>query len=95
MEELIILGKVLGSSFFITKFSPIQWILDLIQPTEKTNAFLVLVYNIISLATSCFSCCSFWLGFLFFNFWYGVTAYVVAYFYIQLLAPIVEKIRLF
>ena len=95
MEELIILGKILGVSFFITKFSPIHWILDLLYPSEKSNAFVILIYNIVSLLTSCFSCCSFWTGTLLYGFWFGISAYVIAYLYIQLLAPIVEKIRLF
>jgi hypothetical protein len=95
MEQLIVLSKILGLGFFITKFAPIQWILDLFYPSEKSNAFVILIYNILSLLTSCFSCCSFWVGTIFFGFWWGISAYVVAYFYIQLLAPIVEKIRLY
>lgn len=94
MELLIVLSKILGLSFFITKFSPIQWILELLHPTEKTNSFLVLIYNIISIMTGCFSCCSFWTGTILFGFWYGIGAYVIAYLYNQLIAPFVEKIRL-
>lgn len=94
MGELIILCKILGLSFFITKFSPIQWILDLFYPSEKSNAFVILIYNIVSLLTSCFSCCSFWVGTIFFGFWYGISAYVIAYLYNQVLAPFIEKIRL-
>ena len=94
MELLIVLSKILGLSFFITKFSPIQWILELFHPTEKTNSFLVLIYNIISIMTGCFSCCSFWTGTILFGFWYGIGAYVIAYLYNQLIAPFVEKIRL-
>ena len=95
MEIIIILSKVLGLSFFITKFSPIQWILELVQPSEKTNTFLVLLYNLISILTGCFSCCSFWTGTLMFGFWYGISAYFIAYLYNQILAPFVEKIRLY
>jgi len=94
MEIIIILGKVLGLSFFITKFSPIQWILDLFQPSEKTNTFLILLYNLISILTGCFSCCSFWTGTLMFGFWYGISAYVISYLYNQVLSPFIEKIRL-
>jgi hypothetical protein len=95
METLIVLGKVLGASFFITKFAPIQWLLDLFYPSEKSNPLLVLIYNIVSLLTSCFSCCSFWVGTIFFGFWWGISAYVIAYLYNQVLAPFIEKIRLY
>ena len=95
MEQLIVLSKILGLGFFITKFSPIQWILDLFYPSEKSNAFVILIYNIVSLLTSCFSCCSFWVGTIFFGFWYGISAYVIAYLYNQVLAPFIEKIRLY
>ena len=94
METLIILGKILGLSFFITKFSPIQWILELLQPKSE-RPFSQLIYNIIMVLTGCFSCCSFWTGTLLFGFWFGISAYVIAYLYNQVLAPFVEKIRLF
>ena len=95
MEQLIILSKILGLAFFITKFAPINWILELLYPSEKSNPFLILIYNIVSLLTTCFSCCSFWVGTIFFGFWYGISAYVIAYLYNQILAPFIEKIRLY
>jgi hypothetical protein len=95
MEQLTELCKILGASFFITKFAPIQWILELIQPSDKTHPFLVLISNLISILLTCFSCCSFWVGTIFFGFWFGIGAYVIAYFYIQILAPYVEKIKLY
>ncbi|NBO22677.1 hypothetical protein EBU94_04970 [bacterium] len=95
MEEVVILGKILGLSFFITKFAPIEWVLDLIRPSDKANSFIVLMYNLISILLGCFSCCSFWTGTLLYNFWFGISAYVIAYFYNQIIAPFVEKIRLF
>lgn len=95
MEQLIVLSKILGLSFFITKFAPISWVLDLLQPTEGSRPFAILIYNIVSILTGCFSCCSFWTGTLLFGFWYGISAYVIAYIYNQLIAPFVEKIRLY
>lgn len=99
----MILGKILGASFFITKFAPIQWFLDLLEPNDvegvksfsQKHPFLFLIINIIKLLTGCFSCCSFWVGTIFFGFWFGISAYVIAYLYNQVLAPIIEKIRLY
>lgn len=91
----MILCKILGVSFFITKFSPIQWILDLLQSSEKTKPIFTLLYNMISILLGCFSCCSFWVGTIFFGFWWGISAYVIAYLYNQILAPFIEKIRLY
>jgi hypothetical protein len=90
----MVLGKILGASFFITKFAPFQWILEPIGEQLKSKV-LLLIYHIISLLTSCFSCCSFWVGTIFFGFWWGISAYVIAYLYNQVLAPFIEKIRLY
>ncbi len=95
MEEVVILGKTLGVSFFITKFAPIQWVLDLFQPKENSSSFVVLIYNLISILLGCFSCCSFWIGTLVYGFWWGISSYVIAYLYNQILAPYIEKIRLY
>ena len=103
MEQLMVLGKILGASFFITKFAPIQWVLDLLQPSNaddlksfsRRRPFLFLILNVIQLLTGCFSCCSFWVGTIFFGFWFGISAYVIAYLYNQVLAPFIEKIRLY
>jgi hypothetical protein len=94
MIQLIILSKILGLSFFITKFSPIQWILDIIRPSEKVNTFIQLMYNILVVITGCFSCCSTWIGFIIGGFWYGISAYFIAFLYNQLISPYIEKIRL-
>ena len=94
METLIVLGKVLGASFFITKFAPFQWVLESIGEQLKSKV-LLLIYHISSLLTTCFSCCSFWVGTIFFGFWWGISAYVIAYLYNQVLAPFIEKIRFY
>lgn len=95
MEEVVILGKILGLSFFITKFSPINWVLDLFQPKEKTSSILILIYNMMSILLGCFSCCSFWVGTIMYGFWWGISSYVIAYLYNQILAPHIEKIKLY
>ena len=94
MEEVVILGKILGFSFFVTKFAPFQWTMDLFEINEKSNPYKILFHNTISILLGCFSCCSFWTGFFTFGLWYAVSAYVIAYFYNQLIAPFVDKIRL-
>jgi hypothetical protein len=102
METIIVLGKILGLSFFITKFSPIQWVLEALQPkvdynlpaSEQKRPLLIFIYNIVSILTGCFSCCSFWTGTLLYGFWFGISAYVIAYLYNQILSPFIEKIRL-
>lgn len=95
MEQLMVLGKILGVSFFITKFAPIQWILEPLEPNREKRPFSFLIYSIFTLLTGCFSCCSFWIGTIFFGFWFGISAYVIAYLYNQVLAPFIEKIRLY
>ena len=94
MVEVLTLAKILGFSFFVTKFAPFQWVLDLFEINEKTNPYKILLYNLISILLGCLSCCSFWVGFTIYGLWWGISAYVIAYFYNQLIAPFVEKIRL-
>lgn len=95
MVELMTLGKILGLSFFITKFAPFQWVSDLFEVNQKTNPILVVLKNTFIIIIGCFPCCSFWVGFFTFGLWFGISAYVIAYFYNQLLAPFIEKIRLY
>lgn len=95
MVEVVILAKILGFSFFITKFTPFQWVLDLFEVNQNTNPYKILLYNVISILLGCLPCCSFWVGFGFFGLWYGISCYAIAYFYNQLIAPFVDKIRLY
>lgn len=68
--------KILGIAFVITTFEPFQWILDMFPDS---------IYKYISiLLTSCWKCCSFWLGLILFGLWPAVIAYVIAYFLMEI-----------
>ena len=54
MELAITIFKILLLSKFITGFEPINWILELL-PNKLWKYILVVI-------TTCFKCCSFWIG---------------------------------
>jgi hypothetical protein len=85
--------KTLCLGFVITKFTPFQWFLEAISPIFNKNGVTKFIFNIISLLTSCFSCCSFWTGCIMYGFWYGIVGYILAYLYGKLLEHKVEKVR--
>ncbi len=77
---ILLILKIIGLSFVITKFTPLVWVIEAIQMNIK-NKVLSFLVNIISLLTSCLPCCSFWTGILLGGFWTGVLSYVIAYVY--------------
>lgn len=93
MIDYIIFIKVFLLAHLIVKFEPLNWILDAIKPLFEKNVILNLIYNIITLATSCLKCTSFWLGWSLGGFWCGVTMSFIAYLWTQLIQPTIDKIR--
>jgi hypothetical protein len=57
MENYILLAKLFFVCWFITRFEPIQWFIELLP-----NSF---IKNIIIILTTCLKCCSFWLSLAF------------------------------
>jgi len=93
MIALLIL-KVFLISWVITKYDPWFWFLDSISPYFTKNHFTKLIYNSIVLATSCLKCCSLYVGLIMGGLFIGVASSFVAYLYMQLLAPKIDKIYL-
>ena len=82
MLEIILILKILGMAWVITKFEPIQWVLEILQSKIKPNNItLNLILNIIITITTCFSCCSMWCGFILGGFWYGILCYIISFVY--------------
>ena len=77
----------------ITKFEPIGWVLELIQPIFNKNKVSRFFYNLFSLALGCFKCCSLYVGFFVGGFWCGVITSFFAYIYSQSIAPYIDAIR--
>jgi len=87
MIYLIIIIKILGLSWVITKFDPLYWILEAIKKRiEQKNLILNLIMNVIITITTCFSCCSMWIGFLIGGFWFGILSYIIAFIYTKKLS---------
>jgi len=84
--------KVFALSFVITKFTPLQWFIESLEPLSKKNIVTNLIVNILSLLTSCHPCCSLWLGFILGGFWIGIFTYVLTYVYNNSILNSWEKI---
>jgi hypothetical protein len=57
MGTILVIGKILLLAWFITRFEPVQWIVDILFE-GKTDLTSKLLY----LALSCSKCLSFWAG---------------------------------
>lgn len=76
IDFIIEVLKGLGLAFVISNFAPLSWILDIL----KNNLFKY----ILVLLTSCWACCTFWTTLILFGLWPAVTAYVIAYFLMEI-----------
>lgn len=74
--DYILLLKILGLAWTITSFAPISWLVELL-PNNMFKYILVLL-------TSCFKCCSLWVGLIMGGLWVGITASAIAYIYTQI-----------
>ena len=76
---LLAVSKVLLTTYFVTRFEPIQvplnefldWSYDTHQKGSFLRKFNVLILTMIGKVVSCPICLSFWLGFLMYDFWIG------------------------
>lgn len=87
----LILSKVFIIAWFITDYTPIAWVMNLIKPLFF-NKILKITYDIILLATGCIKCCSFYVGWIIGGLYIGIIASFIAYLYSNLIQPKIEKI---
>lgn len=92
MDMLAVMNSFI-LAHLVTKFEPIGWILEFIQPTFNKTKFTRFIYNNISLALGCFKCCSLWVGFIIGGFWVGVLTSFFAYIYSQSIQPYIDGIK--
>lgn len=86
----MIIIKCLCISFVITRFEPINWIMEPIL--KKTNNNLILL--ILNQMISCYKCCSFWLTLLYTqNIFYASLAFIIAYTYDKTIGVREKRIR--
>lgn len=77
ISSLIIIGKILLLAYFITRFEPLQLVLQTLSDRYK-NLFMIVLYLILS----CFKCTSFWVGLILFQSIYlGIIAFIIAFIY--------------
>jgi hypothetical protein len=57
MATILVIGKILLLAWFITRFEPVQWIVDILFE-GKTDLTSKLLY----LALTCSKCVAFWAG---------------------------------
>jgi hypothetical protein len=88
MEQIfLILGKVFILSWCLTRFKPIQWLLDLAPD--------YLIFNLIRLLLTCLQCSSFWIGIIFTgDIFLASTASFIGFWWDKMVSPIENRIRL-
>lgn len=60
MIETILIVKALCIAFVITRFQPIQWVMEALLTKTKNNLILLLIDQLLT----CLKCCTFWLALL-------------------------------
>jgi hypothetical protein len=88
MEEIfLILGKVFILSWCLTRFKPVQWILDLLPGW--------LVLNLVRLLLTCLQCSSFWIGLILSGDLYLASlSSFIGFWWDKLVSPTENRIRL-
>lgn len=77
LATLIIILKVLGLAFIITRFEPIQWVFEVLNKRFSKNIIFQMVY----LLLSCLKCASFWIGLMMGGIWVAIFCFIVAFIY--------------
>lgn len=85
----ILILKILGLAWFLTKCDPlvdalelISFIINLIIPKWKIKPLIFQVFDTIFLILQCWACTSFWTGWLMGGIWYGIGCYILVYIYL-------------
>lgn len=81
MITIITILKILGLSFVISKFYPLQYLIEAVEPLFKKKPIYQLLYNMFSILTSCFNCLCLWVGIIIGGFWIAILSYVISYLY--------------
>jgi len=90
---LILIIKTLLISWFVVKFEPLQWTLDILKSKVKPNNIVLnLILNIITLLTTCAKCASLWSGLLIGGMWVALISSYIMYIYSWIIEPRIEKI---
>lgn len=78
ISNLILIAKILLISYFVTRFEPVQWVIESLPKKIKDN----ILFNIFYLAITCFKCSSFWIGLIMsHNFYIATIAFIIAFIY--------------
>jgi hypothetical protein len=81
------IGKVFIVSWFITRFKPLTWVLELLP--DK------LAFNLVKLLLTCLTCVSFWLAIAYTqNVWLSALCAFVGFWYDKIFGFYENKIRL-
>jgi len=94
LDSLIIL-KIMGLGWFISRFEPLQWVIDAIRMNFKPSRNTIhLLFDLISVLTTCGKCAAFWTGLILTgNIWMAITASFLLFWYDKLFIPIEQKIK--
>lgn len=88
MINYIEILKILGLAFIITKFEPINWLLDLVRPKNK---YIRIITSTIQLALTCMPCASFWIGLFGYGIWHGILSYFISYLWTKTISKTLDK----
>lgn len=89
---MIMIIKIMLISWFLTRFKPLQMLIDYIISKTLNNPLVSIVMSFVLLPLTCFTCSSFWIGLILtHNFWIAATASFIATWY-ELLFGWKEKV---
>lgn len=90
---MILIIKIFLLGWFISRFSPIQWILEGIENNfHAKRHFIHMTFFLIREMTSCGKCSAFWVGLVIGGLWPALIASFLSFWYDKLLSPYENKI---
>lgn len=92
LNSLIVVIKIIGLAWFITRFEPIEWILE---SMKSKNYLLQLIIDIVNVILTCMKCSAFWIGLIFSgSIWIALLASYVSLLYEKIIGPWEKQIIL-
>lgn len=95
MEIIITIFKIMGLAWFVSRFDPIQWVLEAVRSNfSNDRKFIQLLFMVLETITTCSKCAAFWIGLVLYGIWPALIASFIIFWYDKIFLPIEHKITL-
>ena len=95
LTSSILILKIIGLAWFITRFEPLQWIFDALRMNFKPNRHIIhLLFDLVNVLTTCGKCAAFWTGLIIsHSIWIALLSSFIIFWYDKIFIPLEQKIK--